>query len=94
MLFISSDLGCADGFKVDLLFHVLAVQAVADVPEGWLLVHLGGCHEFDELTRGHLFHVPIGVHLFESLIELRKNRKDLLECGLIGTLVHADLPYI
>jgi hypothetical protein len=42
---------------------------------------------------GHLFHAPVGVHLFESLIELRKSRKDLLKCGLSGILVHAVLPY-
>jgi len=89
----AGDAGCMDGIEFDLGFQVLVVETVADIPQGRFLVHLGAYHQFDQLHRAHLLHVPVGVHRFESLVKLRKSRKDLLECGLFGTLVHMGLPY-
>ncbi len=75
--------------------EVLVGQAIADVPERGLPVDLGGDHQLDELLGAHLFPAPAGFHLRESLLNLRKNRKELFKCGLIGgILVHVDVPYV
>lgn len=75
----AGDRGCGDGVNVDFLAEIPVVQAARNFPQAQLPCQLGVCHEFDELQRVHLLDALVGFHLFESLVKLRKNRKELLE---------------
>jgi hypothetical protein len=86
----AGDLRCADRFQFELFAQVLVGEATADILERGFLADLGSDHQLDELLGAHLFPMPVGFYHFESLFNLRKSGKELLEWGLIGILVHRD----
>lgn len=85
--------GGADGVDPDLLFQLIAVQADDDAAKTLFLFQLSKGKNLDQCHRCQLLDIPVNVQILKLLAKLRKNRKELLKCGLFGILVHVVLPY-